>query len=105
MSRKKQSESKSRRRFTEEFKQETLALCDSVGVPEAASTLGLPPSQLYSWRQKATTDNKRNQADAALSAEVAKLKRQLAEKEMEVALLKIPQGHDEASAYFAKNLG
>lgn len=99
MSNNKKSQSKNRRRFTEEFKQEALALCNSVGIPEAASTLGLSASQLYNWRQKANVDNVKSQADASLSAEIAKLKRQLAEKEMEVALLK------KASAYFAKNLG
>lgn len=99
MSNSKKSQSKRRRRFTAEFKQEALSLSDSAGVPEAASTLGVAPSQLYSWRHKANTDNAKDQADASLSAEVAKLKRQLAEKEMEVALLK------KASAYFAKNLG
>lgn len=99
MSNKKQSKTKNRRRFSTEFKQEALALCDSVGVPAAASTLGLSPSQLYGWRQKANAQKEKNQSDATLSAEVAKLKRQLAEKEMEIEILK------KASAYFAKNLG
>ena len=99
MSNNKKSQSKKRRRFTAEFKQEALSLCHSVDVPEAASTLGVATSQLYSWRQKVNVDNAKDQVDVSLSAEVAKLKRQLAEKEMEVALLR------KASAYFAKNLG
>ena len=52
MSTKKKSQSKNRRRFTEEFKQEALVLCDSVGVPEAASALGVTTAPLYNWRQK-----------------------------------------------------
>ena len=43
--------SKSRLRRPPEFKREALALAEQIGVPEAASTLGLNPNQLYSWRR------------------------------------------------------
>ena len=43
--------SNSRLRRPAEFKREALALADQVGVPEAASILGLNANQLYSWRR------------------------------------------------------
>ena len=87
------------RRFTAEFKQEALTLADAVGVSEAATTLGIATSQLYNWRLKSNADSAKSHVDASQSAEIARLKRELAEKDMEIAILK------KASAYFAKNLG
>lgn len=44
-----------------------------------------------------------SQREAELAAEVAKLKRQLADQAEDLAILKIPKGHTEAATYFAKN--
>lgn len=87
-----------RRRHTPEFKTEALALAEQVGVNEAASQLGVQASQLYTWKAKARQANQQGQADLQLAAENARLKRQLAESQQEVLILK------KASAYFARNL-
>ena len=77
-----------RRRHSEEFKTEAVLLADKVGVAEAASQLKVQSSQLYSWRSQAKTRRSKGAAEQALSAENARLKRQLAEKEQELAIIK-----------------
>jgi len=96
MAREKKSEKRARRSFTDEFKSEAVALADKVGVKEAAEQLGLQSTQLYGWRSRANQAGQRSVAEQSLATENARLKRQLAEKEQEVALLK------KWSAYFAK---
>lgn len=87
-----------RRRHTPEFKVEALALAAQVGVGEAANQLQLQSSQLYAWKTKAQQSERQGRADQQLAAENARLKRELAVAQQEVALLK------KASAYFARNL-
>jgi transposase len=77
-----------RRRYSDEFKSEALALAESVGVSEAAAQLQLQTSQLYAWRSRAERVQRRGKAEQELAAENARLKRKLAEKEQEVAILK-----------------
>lgn len=98
MARKSKTAKRTRRRYSPEFKQEALGLAETVGVAEAAAQLDLQTSQLYGWRRKAQADARQSEAERALAAENARLKRLLAEKEQEVAVLK------KASAYFAKSL-
>ena len=98
MGRQSKSSQKPRRRFAKEFKSEALALAEKVGVSEAAEQLNVRPSQLYAWRSKAQLRQRQGEVEQKLATENAKLKRLLAEKEQEVAILK------KASAYFAKSL-
>jgi transposase len=98
MLRQSKTEKLTRRRYSDEFKSEALALAQSVGVSEAAAQLQLQTSQLYAWRSRAERVQRRGKVEQELTAENARLKRKLAEKEQEVAILK------KASAYFAKNL-
>lgn len=98
MPRQRNTSSKSRRRHSEDFKAEALALASRVGVSEAASQLKLQSSQLYSWRAQVEARANKGAAEQALATENAKLKRRLAEKEQELAIVK------KAAAYFAKNL-
>jgi transposase len=88
----------SRRRYSAEFKAETLSLAEHVGVSGAAKELGLHESQLYAWRKKARYESSRSETEKELAVENARLKRQLAKKEEELAILK------KAAAYFAKSL-
>jgi transposase len=88
----------SRRRYSGEFKTEALGLAEQVGVSGAAKQLGLHESQLYAWRKKARYEASRSETEKALAIENARLKRQLAKQEEELALLK------KAAAYFAKGL-
>lgn len=40
---------RTRTRYSQAYKDEALALADSVGASAAARELGLQPSQLYQW--------------------------------------------------------
>ena len=90
--------SKTRQRYTQQYKTETLALAEKVGVPAAAKQLGLHESQLYSWRSKARLSQDRSAVEERLLVENTRLKRQLAEQAEELAIVK------KAAAYFAKSL-
>ncbi len=81
-----------------EFKAETLKLAEKVGVAAAARQLSLHESQIYAWRKTAKKDTTTSQRGLELAAEVAKLKRQLAEQAEELDIVK------KAATYFAKNL-
>ena len=87
-----------RKRHSQEYKSEALALAERVGVPVAAKQLGLHESQLYSWRIKNRLNQERSVVEERLALENARLKRQLADQAEELAILK------KAAAYFAKDL-
>ena len=89
---------KIRQRYSQQYKAESLALAEKVGVAAAARQLGLHESQLYSWRSKARLSQYKSAAEEQLLVENARLKRQLAERNEELAIIK------KAAAYFAKNL-
>ena len=86
-----------RQRYSQQYKTESLALAEKVGVPAAAKQLGLHESQLYSWRNKVRLSQERSAVEELLLAENARLKRQLAEQAEELAIVK------KAAAYFAKS--
>jgi len=98
MPRQRNTTNKGRRRHSDEFKSEALALSEKVGVSETAHQLKLQASQLYSWRSQAERRRSKGAAEQALTVENARLKRQLAERDQELAIVK------KAAAYFAKNL-
>ena len=98
MSRTKKTATQPRRRHAPEFKVEALALADQIGTVDAAGQLKLEPSQLYAWRSAARKTANHGALDRELTTENARLKRELAESKMEVAILK------KARAYFAKQL-
>ena len=85
-----------RKKYTAQFKEQALARTDKDGVPKVAQDLGIAESMLYNWKAK------RNQTGVAFEdqklqqAEMARLKRENARLEEEVAFLK------NAAAYFAK---
>lgn len=88
---------KSRKRYSEEFKQEALNLAAKVGVAQAARDLGLHDSQLYAWRSGAEKKASKSERENSLAIENARLKRQLAVQAEELEILK------KAATYFAKN--
>jgi transposase len=98
MSKQRNGQPVSRRRYSAEFKVEALGLVERVGVASAAKQLGLHESQLYDWRKKARYESGRSELEKELAAENARLKRQVAEQAEELAILK------KAAAYFAKGL-
>jgi transposase len=95
---KKAISSKIRQRHSQQYKTESLALAEKIGIPAAAKQLGLHESQLYSWRSKARISQERSAVEERLLVENARLKRQLAEQAEELAIVK------KAATYFAKSL-
>jgi transposase-like protein len=49
MRRRSQAQKTARKRYSEEFREEALALSERFGVAAAAKELGLHESQLYAW--------------------------------------------------------
>ena len=88
----------SRKRYSDEYKKEALALASKIGVKAAAAELGVNEALLYNWRAKAERARSQSEIERAQAAEIARLKRQLAGQKEELAIL------EKAAAYFAKGL-
>ena len=86
-----------RKRHSPEFREEALTLAEKVGVANAARELGLHDSQIYDWRARARAKADRSQVEQEQAAEIARLKRKLAEQAEELAIVK------KAATYFAKH--
>lgn len=93
-----QTSKKSRKQYTPEFRSEALRLAERVGVAAAARELSLHESQLYNWRSKQQQQLTSSERESELAVENARLKRQLAERDEELAILQ------KAATYFAKRL-
>ncbi|CAI1172285.1 Transposase [Serratia ficaria] len=89
---------KPRKQHTPEFRDEALKLAERIGVAAAARQLSLYESQLYTWRSKQQQQMTSSERERELAAENARLKRQLAERDEELAILQ------KAATYFAKRL-
>ena len=89
---------KTRRRFTDEFKREAVALLESSGRPlmQVAAELGIQPSMLRGWRAAANGTKTsptmaappRLPLPAEQAAEIARLKRELDRTRQERDVLK-----------------
>lgn len=83
-----------RKKYSEEFKIEAVRLMlnrNERTVVEVAKSLGVRSNQLYRWRQKyegAIRDPQRYARGTAEQAEIRRLKKQLAEVQMEREILK-----------------
>jgi transposase len=89
---------KTRKQHTPEFRHEALKLAERIGVAAAARELSLYESQLYNWRSKQQHQATSSERESEQAAEIARLKRQLAERDEELAILQ------KAATYFAKRL-
>lgn len=89
---------KPRKQHTPEFRNEALKLAERVGIAAAARELSLYESQLYAWRSKINNARCSSEREQEMSVEIARLKRQLAERDEELAILQ------KAATYFAKRL-
>jgi transposase len=94
---KKKRNSSIRKQRSDEFKAEALKLAQTIGVSAAAVELDINPNQIYSWRSKLNNTQQRSDRENQLATEVARLKRELANSQEEVEILK------KATAYFAKH--
>ncbi|WP_420064229.1 IS3 family transposase [Pectobacterium colocasium] len=81
-----------RKQYTPEFRDEALKLAERIGVAAAARELSLYESQLYNWRSKQQQQMTSSARENELAAENARLKRQLAERDEELAIP--PKGRD-----------
>jgi len=88
MSRRSGTRKTSRKRYSDEYRAEALKLAERVGVKAAAAQLGLHESQLYGWRARARQRTDQGELERQQAAEVARLKRQLADQVEELAILK-----------------
>lgn len=81
---------KPRKQHTPEFRDETLKLAERIVAAAAAAAarqLSLYESQLYTWRSKQQQQITSSERESELAAESARLKRQLAERDEELAIL------------------
>jgi len=87
-----------RKKYDEEFKKNAVKLSYASPKPvrEIAGDLGIHENMLYNWRRKYTADGDKTKY-ATLEEENRDLRRQLAESNMELDMLK------KAAAYFAKH--
>jgi transposase len=85
-----------RKKYTAQFKEQALERADRDGIPKTAQDLGLAESMLYNWRAKRRQTDQPFEDQKLQQAEIARLKRENARLEEEVAFLK------KAAAYFAK---
>ncbi|EJH0082347.1 IS3 family transposase [Escherichia coli] len=83
---------KPRKQHSPEFRSEALKLAERIGVTTAARELSLYESQLYNWRSKQQNQQTSSERELEMSTEIARLKRQLAERDEELAVL--PKGRD-----------
>ena len=89
---------KPRKQHSPEFRSEALKLAERIGVTAAARELSLYESQLYNWRSKQQNQQTSSERELEMSTEIARLKRQMAERDEELAILQ------KAATYFAKRL-
>jgi transposase len=85
-----------RKQYTAQFKEQALELAQREGVAKAASDLGLEAGLLYTWRAKRHQTGQTFEQQKLQQAELARLRRENAQLEQELAFLK------KAAAYFAK---
>ena len=77
-----------RNKYTSQFKEQALDRADKDGVPKVAQDLGLAESLVYSWRAKRRQTGQPFEDQKLQQAEMARLKRENARLEEEVAFLK-----------------
>lgn len=92
------TKNKPRKQHTPAFRDEALKLAQRIGMAAAACELSLYESQLYTWRSKQPQNLSASDREQELATENARLKRQLAERDEELAIIQ------KAAAYFAKRL-
>ncbi len=86
-----------RKKYSPQFKDQALEKAEKDGFPQAAEDLGIPVSQLYSWRaRKRQGGGQPLEQQKLQQAELAKLKREVNRLEQEVSFLK------KVATYFTK---
>ena len=88
------------KRYSQEFKEEAIALVTEQGysVPDAALSLGIRTNQLYGWKKKQEESKADNLLTPDEKAELLGLRKEVKQLRMEKEILK------KASAFFAKEM-
>lgn len=90
-------EKQARRRYTAEFKEQAVKrVLSGHAVAAVARELGVGDSLIHNWLARYRQQSGAGAVQAEQAAEIARLKRLLAQREEEVAILK------KAAAYFAR---
>jgi transposase len=94
------TEKRKRRRYTEDFKREAVALVTEQGysVAEAARSLDVGENQIRRWRQKFEQESAQGELSSTEREELERLRKEIRQLRMEKEILK------KASAYFAKEM-
>ena len=87
-----------RKQDSSEFCGEALKFAECIGIAAVTRELSLYESQRYNWRSKQQNQQTSSERELEMSTEIARLKRQLAERDEELAILQ------KAATYFAKRL-
>jgi len=77
-----------RNKYTAQFKEQVLERAAKDGIAKVAKDLGLAESMLYNWRAKRSQTGQPFEDQKLQQAEMARLKRENARLEEEVAFLK-----------------
>ena len=85
-----------RKKYSPQFKDQTLERAEKDGIPQVAKDLGLAEALLYSWRAQRKRGGNSLENQKLQQAELARLKRENTRLSEENAFLK------KAAAYFAK---
>jgi transposase len=94
----KANEKKARRKFTAEYKEQAVKrVLSGHKVSGVAKELGISESLLHTWVTRHRLSEGSGALQAEQAAEIARLKRMLAQKDEEAAILK------KAMAYFARD--
>jgi len=83
-------ETKRRRKFTDEYKQDVIRMLEEKEIPtkELAKDIGISVELIYSWRKKYGKGKHNNNVKQENTAEVKKLIKRLREVEEERDILK-----------------
>ena len=94
------TEKRTRRKYTEEFKRDAVALVTEQGykVSEAARSLDINDNQLRRWRQEYEVEACGAELDVNETEELKRLRKEVRRLRMEKEILK------KASQYFAKEM-
>ena len=94
------TEKRKRRKYTDDFKHEAVALVTEQGysVAEAARSLDVGENQIRRWRQQFEQESAAGQLTATEREELERLRKEIRQLRMEKEILK------KASAYFAKEM-
>ena len=87
-----------RKSYSPAFRDEALKLAELKGVSAASRELEIDSALIYNWRRVHRVQRSQSELERQQAAEIARLKRELAEREEELEIL------GKAQAYFARKL-